>query len=130
MLGRTALTNKLVSKQLGIEEKKVESVVNFLFKELHTEMVKMEEPFLYVKGLGTFGISIASVERRIIMLIRCIRMQEDYERRGIVYNKRAKMIAGMKAEIFRLFKVRRLVKQRRAENLALANGKNIHDCER
>ena len=129
MLGRTALTNKLVSKQLGIEERKVESVVNFLFKELQDEMCKMEDPYIYVKGLGTFGVNLKVVERRIIALIKCIRTQEEYERRGIIYNKRAKMIAGMKVEIFRLFEVRRMVKKRRLENKMLKNGKITDDIE-
>jgi hypothetical protein len=129
MLGRTALTNKLVSKQLGIEEKKVESVVNFLFKELQDEMSRMEDPYIYVKGLGTFGINLKVVDRRIIALLGFIRKQKELERKGVVYNKRDKMIAGMKVEIFRLFEVRRMVKKRKLYNKTLRNGKALHDIK-
>lgn len=129
MLGRTALTNKLVSKKLGIEEQKVESVVNFVFKELETEMKEMKNPTIYLRGLGTFGISPGSVDRRIIFLLKVIRKQEKAEANGHVYNKRAKMLLGMRREIFRLFEVRRLLKKRKAENKALTNGKNTNDTK-
>lgn len=129
MVGRTALTNKLVSKQLGIEEKRVESVVNFVFKELQDEMIKMEEPFIYVRGLGTFGIYLKGIEKRIITLRRVIREQEELERRGVVYNRRASMLAGMRTEIFKLFAVRRMIKKRKDVNKSIKDGKTVDDCK-
>lgn len=115
MLGRISLTNKIVSKQLSIDEKVVASVTDFIFKELNEELVRMEEPTVYVRGLGTFGINNRAVENRILFLIKCIRSQEQQEREGRFYNKRDSMIRGMKNEISRLFKIRRMLRNRKEE---------------
>ena len=128
MLGRTVLINKLVAKDLGIDEKRVNNVMGFFYKELEKELVDCNHPFLYVKGLGTFGIALGSVERRILKLRKKINEQRKQEAKGIVYKYRQKMIDGMAREIFFLFGVRRMVKKQVADNKKLRDyGKSLND---
>ncbi len=131
MIGRIALTNKLVSKSLGIEEKRVNGVMSFFFEELEKEFVECRHPFVFVKGLGTFGLTLSSVEKRIKDLRKRVQNQRSYEARGIIYPKRLKMVEGMVRETFFLFEVRRMLKKHRAECKKLKDyGKSLNDNQR
>lgn len=128
MLGRVTFTNKLVAKKLNIDESKVASVTDFFYKEFENELKECRYPYIYVKDLGTFGLHIKAIERRIIFLRLCIKNEKDREARGVVYSKREKMILGMRREIFYMFGVRRMLKNRIKENRQLRkNGKNLND---
>ena len=129
MLGKVEFTNKIVSKNLGREEKEVASVMNFFFKELSLEFKECKNPYVYVKDLGTFGVNANSVGKRLKTLLN--------KRRWYLQNTSMSEtgfelpIKYITAEIFELFRVRRMVKTRNKENQKLRReGKIKNDIER
>jgi len=131
MLGRIALTNKIVASNLKKDEKEVESVMKFFFKELKTEFEKCEHPYVYVKDLGTFGINANLVSKRLVPLIHKLQWfrnnKEMIKKPGYYDNA----VNGLTKEIFFLFNVRRMVRRKNRENQQLRkNGKIINDIER
>jgi hypothetical protein len=131
MLGRVALTNKLVSKSMGLEERLVESVMDFCYKEWATEFKDCKHPYLYVQGLGTYGVNLAKVNGRIVFLLGVMRRERDKESRGVFYKNRATMIEGIRKEIFNLFEIRRNVRALKRNNTKLRrNGKALINLER
>ena len=131
MLGRIVLTNKIVSKTLNKDEKEVESVMKFFFKELKTEFEECKHSYVYVKDLGTFGINANMVGKRLILLIHKLqwfRNNKEMIKKPGYYDNATK---GLTKEIFFLFNVRRMVKRQNKENQQLRkDGKIINDIER
>lgn len=124
MVGRVELTNKIVSRNLKIEEAKVASVMDFFYKELGEEFQSCEKPLIYIKGLGTMGISLNVVEKR---LRRLKWSMEIHKKSTLSPNwSRKNSLEGIRKEMFYLFEVRRRVKKQRA----LTSGKNLYDSER
>lgn len=131
MLGRVALTNKLVSKSIGVEERLVESVMDFCYKEWIKEFNECKHPYLYIQGLGTYGINSATVNKRIIKLLKVIRRERSKEARGLFYKHRTRLIEGCRREIFNLFEIRRKVRTLKRNNTKLRkHGKAITNIER
>ena len=120
MLGKLCFTNKTVAKQLGIEEKKVSAVMDFVFAELGREVKECKHPYIYVKGLGTFILKITTIEKRL-------KMQLARYRTNSLKDPAAKSgtttvgvhLEGMKKEIFESFRIRRVIKTRIKENKKL-----------
>ena len=113
MLGRVALTNKLVSASLGIEENKVESVTSFFYQELERELKECQHPFIFVRGLGTFVINKRQVEHRIRDMIFQMRYNRRIGKKGPLADQ---FMNGMRREVFYLFGIRRRLKNRWKEN--------------
>lgn len=125
MLGRVALTNKLVSASLGIEEKQVESVTDFFFQELERELKECNHPFIFVRGLGTFVINKRQLEHRIRDLIFQMRYNKRIGKKGPLADR---LMNGMRREVFYLFGIRRMIKNRWKE--INQHGKNTNDTQR
>lgn len=119
MLGRPTLTNKLVAKSMNLDERLVESVMDFCYKEWAKEFKECNHPYLYIQGLGTYGINLATVNKRIIKLLKIIRTEKKKEANGSFYRDRQQLIDGCRREIFYLFKVRRTVKKLKSNNTQL-----------
>lgn len=131
MLGRPTLTNKLVAKNLNLDERLVESVMDFCYKEWAKEFKECKHPYLYIQGLGTYGINLATVNKRIIQLLKIIRVERKKEANGSYYGARERLIEGCRKEIFYLFKVRRTVRSLKRNNTQLRrNGKAKINIER
>ena len=126
MLGRLALTNKMVAQDLGKDEKVVESVTSFFFKEMEREMREANHPFLYVKGLGTFVLNKGLLERRIRYLLCKVHRNRRGELEGKVNIFRESFQTGMKREIYYLLQMRRRLKNQWKKN----NGKSLDDTSR
>jgi len=131
MLGRIVLTNKIVAKNLAKDEREVESVMKFFFKELQTEFEECKHPYVYVKDMGTFGINANLVSARLVRMIHKLKWFRN--NKGMIkkpgYYDNA--VNGLTKEIFFLFEVRRIVKRRNKKNQQLRkNGKIINDSER
>ena len=132
MIGRVELTNKLASRKLGIEEKKVESVMTFFYKELSEELTECRYPHIYVRDFGTFTMRLKPVENRIKSLL--------YLRRKLKWKLSMKQIPkflaekydmGIVREIFNLFRIRRMIKENKKQYKALRNaGKIVYDIQR
>lgn len=118
MLGKPVFTNKIVAKKLNVDEKKVAGVVEFMFAELATEIRECNHPFIYVKGLGTFTLKVSTIEKRLRANIKRYRALRD---RGMEGKDWGPSLAGTRKELFELFRIRRLIKQRRAENAKIKN---------
>lgn len=131
MLGRVTFTNKLVSKSLNLDERLVDSVMDFCYKEWAKEFNECKHPYLYIQGLGTYGINLAKINSRIVFLLGVIRRERDKESRGVFYKNRATMIEGIRKEIFNLFEIRRNVRALKRNNTKLRrNGKALINLER
>lgn len=131
MLGRVTFTNKLVAKNLNLDERLVDSVMDFCYKEWAKEFSECKHPYLYIQGLGTYGINLAKVNNRIVFLLGVIRRERDKESRGMFYKNRARMIENIRGEIFRLFEIRREVRALKRNNTKLRrNGKALINLER
>ena len=128
MIGRVELTNKLTSRKLGIEEKKVESVMTFFYKELSEELIQCKYPHIYVRDLGTYTLKLRAVESRIKGLI--------YARKRLRWKLSVKKIPkflaekydmGLVKEIFNLFRMRRMIKQNKQQRKTLRDVPKIVD---
>jgi nucleoid DNA-binding protein len=106
MLGRQELVNKIVSKNTGISEEEVTKVMDFCYKELTNELQNCDHPFIYVRGLGTFVVKKRAVQKRLYRLIFMIRRRKVMRPSTV----RDKALKTMINETFRLFNVRRMVK--------------------
>lgn len=106
MLGRQELVNKLVASKSGIAEQEVARVMDFCYKELETELTNCNYPFIYVRGLGTFAVKLKAVNARLYRLVymRCKRRKFRSTPAAV------KALKTMTDEIFKLFSVRRLVR--------------------
>jgi nucleoid DNA-binding protein len=124
MLGKPAFSNKIVAKNLGIDEAKVKKVTEFFYKELDAELKKCEEPFIYVKGLGTFVLNQKKIEKAIVQF------------RKTKYNSKQSLAgpagqATIREGIFELFRIRRVIKNKLKENQQLKNDlKTLDDSTR
>lgn len=135
MLGKPVFTNKIVAKNLGIDEKKVTDVMDFFFSELGKEIRECNHPFIYVRGLGTFTLKTSTIESRLrvnITRYRTLRKKRPEERgRGTATSQA--FLDGARKEIFELFRIRRLIKGRRKENQKIKDakkaGSTVHDIQ-
>jgi len=109
MLGKFAFTNKRVSEKLNINEEKVALVMEFFSTELNREMVECNHAFLFVRGLGTFGMSLMTIEKRLKTMIKLY----------IASDKNTKFAKGYRNEVFNLLRMRKIVSDRREENKQL-----------
>lgn len=121
MLGKPVFTNKIVAKNLGIDESRVTKVTGFFYREFNQELKNCEHPFVFVRGLGTFAMNPKTIDGMI----------KSYLSRK-KYNKGRNYDNGdtVKKGLFELFRIRRIIKNQLKENKRLKNvGKTIHDCE-
>lgn len=126
MLGKVTFTNKIVAKNLGLDEKEVGGVMGFYFKELEKELTECNHPYIFVKGLGTFGLYQTTIDRRLRIMISQLR--GHIKSRGVKeYKRREEVIAGLTREIGEFFKIRRVIKQRYKTNKNLKDAKALDD---
>lgn len=111
MLGKLAFTNKIVAKNLGQKEERVTRVMTFFTEELNKELASCEHPFVYVKGLGTFTLSLGPIERKLRKMLGYYRRAM----RGESPRSYIGEVAALKKTIFELFSIRRLLKTKRKE---------------
>lgn len=111
MLGKLAFTNKIVAKNLGQKEERVTRVMSFFTEELNKELASCEHPFVYIKGLGTFTLSLGPIERKLR------RMVGHYKKAlsGKTPKGYAGEVGAIKRTLFELFAMRRLLKNKRKE---------------
>ena len=130
MLGKPVLTNKIVAKRLNLEESKVSSVMDFFFKELNREVLECKHPYLYVKGLGTFTLCLKPVETRIKKMHWAINGHKSALKQGAGPANRQSMLDGARREMFDLFSIRRMIKERKKLNRKLRDAKALDDNKR
>lgn len=106
MLGRQELVNKVVSKNTGVSEEEITRIMDFSYKELTSELKNCEHTFIYVRGLGTFVLKQRAVKKRLYRLYNMICLRKKMRPTPIV----EKAIKTMRDEMFRLFKVRKMVR--------------------
>ncbi len=119
MLGRVKLTNTLVSKSLQKDEKVVEAVMDFFYRELHAELRECNSPHVFVRDLGTFTLKINSVNTRLKKLWYLRKIAE--ENPNLSRRLKDRFINGMTREMFNLFRIRRMLKDYRKEYKELKN---------
>lgn len=120
MLGRIALTNKMVAEDLGYREEVVEGVTGFYFRELEKEMKESEYPSIYIKGLGTFVLNKSLLERRVRYMLYKMGKIKKSEADNPTKDR---MLQGMQRETLHLLGMRRRIKKQWERN----NGKNRTD---
>lgn len=126
MLGRVELTNKLVASKSKIDEKDVTSVMNFFYTELREVIEGCKHPYVYVRGLGTFSIKRAALNKRLFRLYRAKQARGKDPQGG-----QLKALETIRTEMFTLFDVRRMLKNRVKINKKLKeDGKVIRDNKR
>ena len=124
MLGKPAFSNKIVAKNLGIDEAKVKRVTEFFYKELDAELKKCEDPFIYVKDLGTFALNQKKIEKSIVQF-----RKTKYGNKKCVAGPAGQ--ATIREGIFELFRIRRVIKNKLKENQQLKNDlKTLDDSTR
>lgn len=126
MLGRLSFVNRIVSKNLGLDENKVSDVNNFVFQELEAEMRQCQHPFIYVRGLGTFTLKVKTIERVLTKKIREYRTTRNRTGKNI-RGTWEDMTASRRESILELFRMRRLIKGRLTENKKLRNAGKSND---
>ena len=124
MLGKLIFTNKLVAKNLGIEEKKVAGVMEFVFAELGKEVKECNHPFIYVKGLGTFLLKVSTIEKRLKFILaryKVLKTRDPETKMG--KGKLGPQLEGCRKEIFELFRIRRVILTRHKKIRKIRNEK-------
>lgn len=106
MLGRQELVNKIVSKNTGVSEEEVTRIMDFSYKELTSKLQNCDHTFIYVRELGTFGLKHKAIKNRLYRLHEMICRRKKMQPTPLV----EKAIKTMRDEMFRLFKVRKMVK--------------------
>lgn len=130
MLGKPAFTNRIVAKNLGLDEAKVNRVTSFFYKELDKEIKSCKNPYIFVKGLGNFAMAPKPIEKMIRHFLARIRSRKEGTK-GAVTGLTQKR---MRENIFELFRLRRMIKARMAENKKLKEDgrkirKALHDSK-
>lgn len=116
MLGKLVFINRLVARDLKIEESRVASATEFFFRELGREIKECNYPYLYVKGLGTFGLKVGTLEKRIRVSLKTVRKPR-------ADGRFEKQRLGKERELFELFRIRRLIKNQLKSNKKKRNEK-------
>lgn len=127
MLGKLAFTNKIVAKHLGQDEARVTKVMDFFVRELNAELMRVDHAFVYVRGLGTFGLSLKPIETRIRHMWTAYRKAlrgETAVRQSGIRNTEKSCLA-LRQTLFELFAIRRLLKTKRRELKTLRDDRKV-----
>lgn len=122
MLGKLAFTNKIVAKNLGVNEDRVAKVMDFFTQDLNRELVACEHPFIYVRGLGTFTLALGPINSKLRRSI----WQYKKVRRGEARKNEENSVA-LQELITELFRIRRLLKTRKKEIQQLRHERKVND---
>ncbi len=98
-----------------MKEEDVKSVTDFFFKELNREIKECNHPFIYVKGLGTYALLVGKLKGTLKLYL-------GYLREKSINPKRKETLT---AEIFELFRMRRMLRNQYKENKELKNAGKI-----
>lgn len=121
MIGRPEIVNKIVAKKLNIPDQEVSNIMDCVYKEMAVEFQECNHPFIYVKDFGTFAVGRSALIKRLYRLHnskKVFKSNKDLVRSG-------KALETIRNEMFFLFSVRRMLKNRLLTNIKLRNGKNI-----
>lgn len=127
MLGKFTFTNKIVAKNLNIDEDRINRVTSFFIQELNRELMGAEHPFVYVRGLGTFTLCLKPIENRLRWyLVKRKEILEESKIRNCENN-----LLGLRRCMFELFHIRRVLKAKKKERKRIKDehcaGKNKND---